>query len=127
MTTTATARMTTKQVANRLKLLCSKGKFEQAQRELYADDAVSIEQEASPMFEKETHGLEAIVEKGRKFEEMVEKIHANDVSEPLIAGNSIAMASSMDITMKGRPRETMSEICVYTVKDGKVVSEEFFM
>lgn len=127
MTTTTLARMTTKQVANRLKLLCSKGKFEQAQRELFADDAVSIEQEASPMFDKETHGLEAIVEKGHKFEDMVEKMHSNEVSEPLIAGNSIALAATMDVTMKGRPRETMSELCVYKVKDEKVISEEFFM
>jgi hypothetical protein len=29
--------------------------------------------------------------------------------------------------MKGRERESMSELCVYTVKDGKIVSEQFFM
>jgi hypothetical protein len=125
--TTATANMTTKQIANRLKLLCSKGKFEQAQRELFADDAVSIEQQSSPMFEKETHGLEAIVEKGQKFESMVEKMHSNTLSDPLMVGNTIAMTAFMDVTMKGRPRETMGELCVYTVKDGKIVSEQFFM
>jgi hypothetical protein len=32
----------------------------------------------------------------------------------------------MDVTMKGRPRETMSELWVYKVKDGKIVSEQFF-
>ncbi|CAN5345254.1 hypothetical protein BH11BAC5_BH11BAC5_32780 [soil metagenome] len=125
--TTATANMTTKQIANRLKLLCSKGKFEQAQRELFADDAVSIEQQSSPMFEKETHGIEAIVEKGQKFESMVEKMYSNTLSDPLMVGNTIAMTAFMDVTMKGRPRETMGELCVYTVKDGKIVSEQFFM
>ena len=127
MTTTATAVLTTKQIASRLKELCVKGEFEQAQRELYADDAVSIEQEASPFFDKETHGLNAIVEKGNKFEAMVEKMHSNTLSDPLIAGNSICVLAIMDVTMKGRPRESMSELCVYQVKDGKIVSEEFFM
>jgi hypothetical protein len=125
--TTATANMTTKQIASRLKLLCSKCKFEQAQRELFADDAISIEPQASPMFDKETQGLEAIIEKGQKFDTMVEKMHSNTLSDPLIAGNSIAMTAFMDVTMKDRPRETMGELCVYTVKDGKIISEQFFM
>lgn len=127
MTTTATASMTTKQIGSRLKQLCSKGEYEQAQTELFADNAVSIEQEASPMFDKETKGLKAIIEKGHKFESMVEKVHLNTISDPLIAGNCIAFLSIMDATMKGRPRETMSELCVYKVKDGKIVSEQFFM
>jgi hypothetical protein len=29
--------------------------------------------------------------------------------------------------MKDRPRSNMGELCVYEVKDGKIVLEEFFM
>jgi len=29
--------------------------------------------------------------------------------------------------MKGRPRANFEELCVYQVKDGKIVSEQFFM
>jgi hypothetical protein len=29
--------------------------------------------------------------------------------------------------MKGQQRSTMSEICVYKVKEGKIISEQFFM
>jgi hypothetical protein len=32
----------------------------------------------------------------------------------------------MDAKMKGAERSTMSEICVYKVKDGKIISEQFF-
>lgn len=119
--------MTTQEIATRLSSLCREEKYDQAQRELYADNAVSIEPEASNGFEKETRGLAAIIEKGKRFESMVEKTHAITVSEPLVAGNSIAFILTMDMTMKGLPRGTMSELCVYQVKDGKIVSEQFFM
>jgi hypothetical protein len=33
----------------------------------------------------------------------------------------------MEVTMKGRPKENWEEICVYTVKDGKIISEQFFI
>ena len=119
--------MTTQEIAKRLASLCREEKYEQAQQELYADNAVSIEPEASNGFEKETRGLAAIIEKGKRFESMVEKTHSITVSEPLVAGNSIAFILSMDMTMKGRPRTSMNELCVYQVQNGKIVSEQFFM
>lgn len=125
--TTEQMTMTTQQIANRLAELCRLGQFEAAQKELYADDAISIEPYETPEFAKETKGLDAIIEKGHKFESMVEEMHGGDVSEPLVAGNTFAFVLSMDMTMKGKGRMNMSELCVYQVKDGKVVSEEFFM
>jgi len=119
--------MTTQEIANRLASLCREEKYDQAQQELYADNAISIEPEASHGFAKETRGLAAIIEKGKKFESMVEKTHSITVTEPLVAGNSIAFVLSMDITMKGQPRMAMSELCVYQVKNGKIVSEQYFM
>ena len=119
--------MTTKEIAKRLAELCGKGEFEQAQKELFADDAISIEPQATPDFEKETKGLDAICEKGRKFQSMIEERHSVSTSQPLTASNSIAMVLYMDVTMKGKGRRNMQELCVYTVKDGKIGSEEFFM
>jgi len=119
--------MTTKEIANRLAELCRKGEFENAQKELYAEDAISIEPYATPAFEKETKGLKAIIEKGHKFQAMVEQSYGITVSEPLVSGNAIAFVLNMDITMKGQKRSPMGELCVYTVKDGKIVSEQFFM
>lgn len=119
--------MNTNEIAARLVAHCRNAKWETAQTELFATDAVSIESHPSPAFEKETKGLAAIMEKGRKFDGMIEKLHALTVSDPLVAGDAIACTMSMDVTMKGQPRMQMSELCVYAVKDGKIVSEQFFM
>jgi hypothetical protein len=119
--------MSTQTVATRLAELCRQGKFEAAQKELFAEDAVSIEPRETPEFAKETKGLRAIIEKGHKFESMLEQVHGCTASAPLIAGNSFAMTLAMDVTMKGRGRVKLEEVCVYEVKEGKVVSEQFFM
>jgi len=117
----------TEDIAKRLVTLCRKSEWETAQKELYADDAVSIEPEETPDFAKETKGLPAIIEKGHKFSAMVEKIYSVKVSEPVVAGDSFACAMSTDMKMKGRDRMTMPELCVYEVKDGKITSEQFHM
>lgn len=119
--------MTTKEIADRLVELCSKGEFETAQRELLADDAVNIEPHATPDFPKETHGLQNIIDKGHKFGSTIETVHAIHMSQPLCAGNSFAVVLHMDLTMKERGHMNMSELCVYTTKDGKIVSEQFYM
>lgn len=117
--------MKTEEVAQRLVALCRENKWEAAQRELYADNAVSIEPEATPMFPKETRGKAAILEKGKKFVDMTEKVHSHVVSEPVIANNSFACTMALDLTMKGQGRMNMKELCVYEVKDGKIVTEQF--
>src|SRR6202045_5492714 len=119
--------MSTQTVASRLAELCRQGQFEAAQKELFAEDAVSIEPRETPDFPKETRGLPAIIEKGHKFESMVENIHGVSTSGPLVTGNAIALALTMDVTMKGRGRVKLEELCAYEVKDGKIISEQFFM
>ncbi|HEY9049863.1 MAG TPA: nuclear transport factor 2 family protein [Ohtaekwangia sp.] len=119
--------MPTKEIAKRLIAYCRKADWEGAQNELYADNAVSVEPYATPEFEKETRGMDAIHEKGKKFASMVEQTHSVEVSEPLVAGNTIAFVLTLDITMKGQGRMAMPELCVYQVKDGKIVREEFFI
>lgn len=118
--------MSTQQIATRLADLVGKGKFDLAQRELFAEDAVSIEAEASEHFAKETRGLPAILEKGHKWQSMVDKVHSCSTSAPLVAESAIAMTLTMDLTMKGRGRLQLVEICVYAVRNGKISSEQFF-
>ena len=119
--------METKEIANKLVAYCRKANWSGAQNELYDTNAISIEPYVTPEFPKETKGLKAITEKGKKFDAMVDKIHSIEASEPLIAGNSIAFTLRMDLTMKGKGRMNSPELCVYQVKDGKVISEEFFV
>jgi len=117
----------TTEIAGRLVAHCREAKWEAAQRELYANDAVSIETKPSPVFEKETKGLNAIIEKGHKFDSMIEKVYSVSVSEPLVAGDSFVCTMAMDVKMKGQDRMKMAELCLYQVKDGKIISEQFFM
>lgn len=119
--------MTLDQIATRLADYCRKEQFTQALEELYAENAVSIEQFEFPNFDKETRGLKAMMEKDRKFSAMVEFRYGTTVSDPLIAGNSFCFVLTMDMKMRGRDRETLTELCVYTVTDGKIISEQFFM
>lgn len=117
--------MTVQEIANRLVALCREGNYETAQRELYSADAVSIEPYATPEFPQETRGRDAIIEKGRKFVAMVEETHSSEVGDPIVAGNSFACTMRIDVTMKGQGRMDMRELCIYDVKDGKIISERF--
>ena len=119
--------MTTKEIAEKLVAYCRKGDWEGAHKNLYAANAKSTEPYATPEFEKVTNGIEAIRVKGRKFDDMVEKMHSIEVSDPLVAGNSIAFVLEMDFTMKEKGRMKSPELCVYQVKEGKIISEAFFM
>lgn len=117
--------MTTEQVAKRLSQLFKENKWEEAQQELFAEDAVSIEPAGSPGM-KSVQGLKAIKKKGEDFQNMVQEVHGGYASEPVVAGNHIAFGMGMDVTMKGAGRSKMDEIAVYEVKDGKIVKEQFF-
>lgn len=117
--------MTTKEIANQLANYCRDGLWEKAQKELYAEDVISIEPYATDDFEKETRGLSNIIAKGEKFQNMVEEMHSIEVGEPIVAENSFAFVMTMDVTMKGKGRFKMQELCVYTLRDGKVITEQF--
>ena len=115
-------------IANRLVALCREGKYEQAQKELYDDEALSLEPEGVPEGGLgDAEGLDAIIEKGRRFQSMVEAVHGGNVSDPVIAGNWFSIAMTLDVTFKGRGRVVMSEICLYRVNEiGKIDVEQFF-
>src|SRR4030095_16521449 len=100
---TQEAVMTTQDVANRLNELFKENKWMEAQQELFSEDAESIEPEHSP-------GLKTV--KGKEFNNMVEEMHGGYSSEPIVAGNYIAVAMGIDATYKGMGRQKMDEIAL---------------
>lgn len=117
--------MTTQQIADRLVELCRQGKFEEAQSELFAEHAKSVEAEGAP--NRIVEGAAAIRKKGQEFDETVEAVHKNEISDPQVAGNFFSCAMIASMTFKGAPTPVdMEEICVYEVQDGKIIKEEFF-
>jgi hypothetical protein len=121
--------MTTQEVAQRLVELVRQGQFDQAQNELYAPHAVSIEPDhmtAQTGMPNKSEGIEAIKGKGQHWNDSVEQFYGSTVSEPSVAGNYFTIAMSFDMQYKGQERRDDAEIAVYKVEDGKVVSEQFF-
>ena len=119
--------MTTEQIAKRLVELCRRGEFSQSQEELFAQNAVSIEPEGmqtGPLGNAE--GMDAIRRKGKAFEGSVEQIHGVTVSDPIVAGDFFSIAMGFDATWKQGGRRSMEEICLFEVRDGKIVREQFF-
>ena len=118
--------MSTESVARRLVELCREGKFNQAQDELYAPNARSIEVDGMTGPLGSVDGLEAIREKGRRFSDSLTEIHAVEVGDPLIAEPFFSLVMGFDATYKEGGRRVLREICVYEVANDKIVREQFF-
>lgn len=118
--------MTTDTIARRLIALCRAGEFTRALDELYAKDARSIEMDGATSDLGNADGLDAIRLKGKKFEESYTEVHSVTVSDPLIAGPFFTIAMGFDATFKEGGRRALKEVCVYEVRDEKIVREQFF-
>ena len=119
--------MSTQQIAERLVALCREGNYEQVYDELFASDAENIEMPAmanGPL--GNAKGIDAIRAKGKAWGDAVEQMHGGSVGEPSVSGNWFSVPMSMDVTMKGQGRMQMEEMCLYQVRDGKIVREQFF-
>jgi len=58
---------------------------------------------------------------------MVTETHSITISDPIIATNSFACIMKMDVTMIEKGHMDMTELCIYQVKGGNIISEHFFM
>ena len=117
--------MTTQEVADKLVAYMRQGQMMEAQADLYSDDVVCIEPEGG-MAPHLTKGKAAVAEKGKQFGMMIEERHGASISDPVVGGDFFSVAMMLDATMKGMGRMKLEEICVYEVKDGKIVKEQFF-
>ena len=123
MTTTET--LTTLEVAARFNELAKQEKWFEIQDELFADNVKSIDPPNSPYFSY-AEGKAAVRKKGEDFVKRIEAAHRRHTSEPVIAGNHFAVGREVDITVQGHGRIQISEIMLYEVKDGEIISEQFF-
>lgn len=119
--------MTTQQIANRLVELCRAGEYDKCYDELFSEDTENIEMPAmadGPL--GNARGLDAIRRKARAWEEGIEQVHGGHVGDPVVAGNWFCVPMSMDASFRQRGRMQIEELCVYQVKDGRIVREQFF-
>jgi hypothetical protein len=115
---------TTRQIADRLITLIREQKFVEAYKELYAEEAESIDPMHALM--PPARGLITLIEREKQFLSKV-TIHKIEVSEPLIASNYFSINIRMDFTTRDNGRKDLEELCVYHVKDDKIVRQQFFM
>ncbi|MBA3662710.1 MAG: nuclear transport factor 2 family protein [Bacteroidetes bacterium] len=116
--------MTTQDVANRLVELMRMGQVQQVQEELYADDVTSTEPAHSPI--PSATGKNAVMQKGAAFAAMIETRHGGSFSDAVVGGRYFSCAMTLDATFKEKGRMNLEEICVFEVKEGKIVSDQFF-
>jgi hypothetical protein len=116
-----TLKMTTAIVAQRLIELCSAGKFLEAQEELYHQDIISIETDGV-----RTLGAANMHQKEEQFLSRVARMDVISYSDILVAGSYFSVVLHMEMELKGVGNMSIDEVCVYQVKEGKIVFEQFF-
>ncbi len=117
--------MTTQEVAARFNELAQQEKWFEIQDELFAENVRSIDPVDSP-YMGYAEGKIPVRKKGETFVEKIEAFHSAHTTEPVIGGDHFAVGREMDVTVRGFGRIQLNEIMLYEVKDGKIVSEQFF-
>jgi hypothetical protein len=121
--------MSTMEVGKKLVELCAAGKYLEAIDTLYGPNILSLEAMAMPGMAPRIEGLAAVRQKSEKFVR-THQIHSNVVNGPWPHGDRFIVYMKLDTTPSEGPmagkRMQVEEACLYTVKDGKIVQEEFF-
>ena len=117
--------MTTQQIVARFKELAQEEKWFEIQDELFADNVKSIEPLHSK-YMKYAEGKTNVRAKADGFVKHITAAHRRWTSEPIVSDNHFAVSREVDITHQVYGRVQLNEIMMYEVKDGKIVSEQFF-
>ena len=113
------------EIANGLKERLSEQKFVEAYQLLFSEDAESIDPlntSGQPL-----KGLDTLLDREKDFLSRVTTIHKISLSEPVIAGSYFTLSLKMSFEVKDQGHMEVEEICVYKVKDGKIISQQFFI
>jgi hypothetical protein len=113
------------EIANLLKELVGEQKFVDAYQQLFSDDAESIDPlntSGQPL-----KGLATLLEREKDFLARITAIQKISLSEPIIAGSYFTLSLQMSFDVEGQGHMDVDELCVYKVKDGKIISQQFFI
>ena len=117
--------MNTEEVAKKLVDYCRNGEWMKALDDLYAKDIVSVEAREMENMPAEMRGIDQVRGKTKWFENSFE-VHNEGVAGYKWSADFCAVQFDIDVTDKAsKKRMQMSEVGIYTVKDGKVSREEF--
>jgi len=117
--------LTTQQVAARFNELAQQENWFEIQDELFANNVKSIDPPNSPYF-RNAQGKSNVRKKGEDFVKRVEAAYKRFTTHPVVAGNYFVVGREVDISVQGFGRIKLDELMLYEVKDGQIVSEQFF-
>jgi SnoaL-like protein len=114
--------MTTEQVAKKVVEFVRKQAWYEALDSLYDENIVSVEADPGA---PETRGKEGVRGKIDWWLSAMQ-VHSFNASEPFVGHDRFVVQYDAEVTdKKTKERRKLSEVGVYTVKNGKIVHEEF--
>jgi ketosteroid isomerase-like protein len=117
--------MKTEEVAQKVVELVRKQAWYEALDALYDKDIVSVEASTQDGSSPETRGKEGVRGKIDWWMDAME-VHSFNATGPFVAHDRFVVQYDADVTdKKSKKRFQLSEVGVYTVKNGKIVREEF--
>ena len=117
--------MNTEEVAQKVVELVRKEAWHEAVNTLYDKDVVSVEAQASDGGSPEKRGIDEVRGKVDWWIDAME-VHSFKANGPFVAHDRFVVQYDADVTdKKSKKRFQLSEVGVYTVKNGKIVREEF--
>jgi hypothetical protein len=117
--------MSTEEVAKKVVELTRNQAWHEALDTLYADDVVSVEAYSMGGESPETRGKEGVRGKIDWWVNAME-VHSFNAHGPFVGHDRFVVQFDADVSdKKTKERRQLSEVGVYTVKDGKIVREEF--
>jgi ketosteroid isomerase-like protein len=118
--------MNTMEIAKKLAELCKQGRNMEALDILFADDVVSVEAVAMPDAQQEIKGR-GCEGKARVVARKSREIYSASVTGPWPHRDRFVVGFQYDVTNKpSGKRMKMDEVGLYTVRNGRIVREEFF-
>lgn len=114
--------MSLQTIAGQFVELCNQGKNFDVMQTMYAPDIVSVEPGG-----EETAGKTPVIQKSERFQAQ-NPISGEKVRGPFFnSPNQFAVHFTFEVTPKATgQRITVEEVGVYTVKDSKIMREQFF-
>lgn len=117
--------MSTQEVAEKVVELVRQQAWYKALDTLYDKDIVSVEASASEGESAEKRGIDQVRGKIDWWLNAME-VHSFNAKGPFVAHDRFVVQYDADVTEKNsKKRFQLSEVAVYTVKNGKIVREEF--
>lgn len=117
--------LSTSAIAARFYELAKQEQWFEIQDELFAENVKSIEPAGAKNFSN-AEGKATVKRKGEDFVKGIEAVHELKTGEPIVSEHHFAVTRLTDLTLKNQGRVKLNEIMLYEVRDGKIISEQFF-